>query len=247
MEIRDLGRVQRERGTRVTVQAIETWYAGVRFRSRLEARWAVAFDHLGIAWQYEPQGFVVRGGDPTDSWAYLPDFYLPKTETWLEVKGTLCDLPVDYYHMLVSAVALDGLPGVCNSLCSTGGLLWLGEIPDHRTVLRGTPLHVILQHNQAGPILAGGWCMPCRLGRDGPTVVGRPEGAHFAALDADAEETVRTYLMEHAYCGWHDPDHPAGRDLIDAYQAARSARFERGGGALLCPGRNGASNGRCDS
>jgi hypothetical protein len=231
----------------MSVQAIETWYARVRVRSRLEARWAVAFDRLSIAWQYEPQGFVIQGCGPDERWAYLPDFCLPETETWVEVKGSTQDLPADYYDMLVSAITFGGLPGVCNSLCSTGGLLWLGEIPDHRTVLRGTPLHVILQHNQSGPILAGGWCMPCRLGRDGPTVVGRPEGAHFAALDAGAGETVRTYLSEHAYSRWHAPDHPAGRDLRDAYQAARSARFERGGGALLCPGRNGASSGRCNS
>jgi hypothetical protein len=36
---------------------IETRYAGCRFRSRLEARWAVFFDRLGIAWEYEPEGF----------------------------------------------------------------------------------------------------------------------------------------------------------------------------------------------
>lgn len=32
-----------------TIKAIETSYAGCRFRSRLEARWAVFFDTLGIA------------------------------------------------------------------------------------------------------------------------------------------------------------------------------------------------------
>lgn len=36
--------------------ALTTRYAGCRFRSRLEARWAVFFDHLGIEWEYEPQG-----------------------------------------------------------------------------------------------------------------------------------------------------------------------------------------------
>jgi hypothetical protein len=30
------------------LQAIETFYRGYRFRSRLEARWAVLFDALGI-------------------------------------------------------------------------------------------------------------------------------------------------------------------------------------------------------
>jgi hypothetical protein len=36
---------------------IETLYRGYRFRSRLEARWAVFFDVAGIPWQYEVEGF----------------------------------------------------------------------------------------------------------------------------------------------------------------------------------------------
>ncbi len=35
------------------IKPIETRYAGCRFRSRLEARWTVFFDHLGIEWEYE--------------------------------------------------------------------------------------------------------------------------------------------------------------------------------------------------
>jgi hypothetical protein len=50
---------------------IETEYAGIRFRSRLEARWAVFFDALGIVWEYEPDAF--RCCDGTN---YLPDFRL---------------------------------------------------------------------------------------------------------------------------------------------------------------------------
>ena len=60
---------------------IETIYKGCRFRSRSEARWAVFFDEAGIAWQYEPEGFEQYG------MRYLPDFFLPKTQTWVEVKG----------------------------------------------------------------------------------------------------------------------------------------------------------------
>ena len=64
-----------------TVRAIETQYAGCRFRSRLEARWAVFFDQLGVPWEYEPQGFELDGR------RYLPDFFLPSIDTWYEVKG----------------------------------------------------------------------------------------------------------------------------------------------------------------
>lgn len=45
---------------------IPTLYRGMRFRSRLEAKWAVFFDRLGWRWTYEP--FDLRG--------YIPDFVL---------------------------------------------------------------------------------------------------------------------------------------------------------------------------
>jgi hypothetical protein len=69
------------------MKAIETRYKGYRFRSRLEARWAVFFDAIGIAWQYEPEGFVFDDGT-----RYLPDFYLPGFDhpdgTYVEIKPT---------------------------------------------------------------------------------------------------------------------------------------------------------------
>ena len=39
------------------IKAIETVYNGYRFRSRLEARWAVFFDAMQIRYEYEPEGF----------------------------------------------------------------------------------------------------------------------------------------------------------------------------------------------
>jgi len=62
------------------IKAIETYYNGYRFRSRLEARWAVFFDTLGIEYQYEPEGFQGNG------YAYLPDFYLHQDRMYVEVK-----------------------------------------------------------------------------------------------------------------------------------------------------------------
>lgn len=44
--------------------AIPTLYEGVRFRSRLEARWAAFFDLMGWKWEYEPIDF--------NGW--IPDF-----------------------------------------------------------------------------------------------------------------------------------------------------------------------------
>ena len=51
-----------------TIQPIETKYKGYRFRSRLEARWAMFYDAIGVQWTYEPQPVRVDGE------VYLPDF-----------------------------------------------------------------------------------------------------------------------------------------------------------------------------
>lgn len=64
------------------LKAIETVYNGYRFRSRLEARWAVFFDTAGIKYEYEKEGF-----DLGDAGYYLPDFWLPELDMWVEVKG----------------------------------------------------------------------------------------------------------------------------------------------------------------
>lgn len=65
-----------------TLKAIETRYKGYRFRSRLEARWAVFFDALKIRWEYEKEGF-----DLGEAGHYLPDFWLPDLKCWIEIKG----------------------------------------------------------------------------------------------------------------------------------------------------------------
>jgi hypothetical protein len=75
----------------MAVNAIETHYAGCRFRSRLEARWAVLFDHLRMEWEFEPQGYDLPSG------RYLPDFRITVNHPdvpyfWVEVKGPMPDM-----------------------------------------------------------------------------------------------------------------------------------------------------------
>lgn len=52
--------------------ALPTFYRGRHYRSRLEARWAVFFEYMGIEYLYEPEGFALPSGD-----RYQPDFFLP--------------------------------------------------------------------------------------------------------------------------------------------------------------------------
>lgn len=65
----------------MSLKPIETNWRGYRFRSRTEARWAVALTEADFAFEYEKQGFELPSG-----W-YLPDFWLPERKAWLEVKG----------------------------------------------------------------------------------------------------------------------------------------------------------------
>lgn len=90
------------------VKPIETRYKGYRFRSRLEARWAVYFDALGIDFEYEKEGY-----DLGELGLYLPDFWLPQVGMFAEVK------PVRFSEVERSkclalpsrCLMLDGLPG----------------------------------------------------------------------------------------------------------------------------------------
>lgn len=72
------------------IKAIETEYNGYKFRSRLEARWAVFFDAAKIKYEYEPEGFVLPSGK-----TYLPDFLVHgctergPSDIWVEVKGVM--------------------------------------------------------------------------------------------------------------------------------------------------------------
>jgi len=104
------------------IAPIETRYRGYRFRSRLEARWAVFLDDLAIRWTYEPEGF-----DLGHAW-YLPDFWIrladklqrpyprglpPECGFWLEIKPTLPDAAA-----LEKCAALCALTGHCVNLAA---------------------------------------------------------------------------------------------------------------------------------
>lgn len=63
------------------MKAIQTRWGGYRFRSRVEARWGIFFEHLLVPWEYEKEGFTLPAG------LYLPDFFLPEQNCWVEIKG----------------------------------------------------------------------------------------------------------------------------------------------------------------
>lgn len=73
------------------IKPIETIYKGYKFRSRLEARWAVFFDACNVKWEYEPEGYDLGNGV-----YYLPDFLLHDVGIRSsEDEGILYDLYVE--------------------------------------------------------------------------------------------------------------------------------------------------------
>lgn len=120
------------------IKAIETTYKGYRFRSRLEARWAVFFDALGYSWEYEPEGFDIDG-----LW-YLPDFRIQGIDTnpdkycfWFEVKPSIDAVDQQGLEKLTAfsqaldgaqeLILLDGLPDIKGYAGLSSGmdfLLW---------------------------------------------------------------------------------------------------------------------------
>jgi hypothetical protein len=115
------------------MKAIETIYKGYRFRSRLEARWAVFFDALNWRYEYELEGF-----DLGSVW-YLPDFYLSDYDLWVEIKPvpemSLSEMEkISLFAKQVDHTAvLIGTPGGDSS-----ALRWI-EGKQHRAILALAP------------------------------------------------------------------------------------------------------------
>jgi len=57
----------------------------IYFFSRWEANYARLLNHLGVKWIHQPQTFQLR------TQKYTPDFYLPESDTYVEVKNYLSD------------------------------------------------------------------------------------------------------------------------------------------------------------
>jgi hypothetical protein len=117
------------------IHAIPTKYAGVRFRSRLEARWARFFDLVRWRWEYEP----------LDMDGYIPDFVLlfPRP-VLVEVKPTF---GVNELAKYTGKIEGSGWPGEALLVGAT-----IGEDNDMDGP-RGPRLGLLAEHSSADP----GW------------------------------------------------------------------------------------------
>jgi hypothetical protein len=183
------------------MKAIETKWKGYSFRSRLEARWAVFFDTLGLEWDYESEGFHLPGG-----YRYLPGFkvkYPGSGWEWFECKPDLTLIPDTEWPKLAAfsaqmpqgLVLLDGPPSLRTYL-RVVDLLDGALVPSRERMARATPF------KRAGSVL---WSAKERLWGDEHDNV-------FAWADP-----LDCAIGEDAW--WH---------LAAAVERARGARFEHG-------------------
>lgn len=179
------------------MKAIETTYAGCRFRSRLEARWAVFMDTMHIPWQYEAEGFLLDHDKP-----YLPDFYLPNTDTWVEVKPSVAMMDWD---VLAAMDYGKGVRGMYESVGTDRGLACLFDVPDPHRAIAAIP---VLQHHEGLWWSQGFWT---------------PKGIEVYL----GNEVWFNRNEDPPHSRWKVSHGPLAR----AFEVARSARFSGGRGS----------------
>lgn len=187
----------------MNITPIETIYNGYRFRSRLEARWAVFFDSLNLPYRYEPEGF-------TDGKVmYLPDFYLPTMHRYIEIKATA---PTTDDWLKMHAVAAD------LSVTLLVGDPWVD--PDKGPEYYARRVLAITE-DEAGTVYeAFVKCRYCpRIGLES-IAYHWPNHPHYGE--------VRN-IVSYGFCHCSDrAGLPFTPELEAAYLAARQARFEHG-------------------
>ena len=193
------------------MKPIETEYKGYRFRSQLEAKWAVLFDAFGVSWDYELEGFEMPNGA-----RYLPDFLLHDVDgrcgilggdLYVEVKGVPILTSTDRYK--ITSFVTDGYGAdYLGNLNIKNPLLIVNKIPEGED-LRLMDFSIREMHDRCADYFTftyvdndkGVACFPA-INRDG----------HFELFADDP-----SYLNDRNYYA---------TEL--AYTLARQARFDHG-------------------
>ncbi len=193
------------------LKAIQTEYKGYRFRSRLEARWAVFFDTLGVKWEYEPEGYDLGNGI-----YYLPDFLLHDVtvnhglfrrhcDIYVEVKGVMTD---EDARKIIRFSDL-GYDDENRGGVSKTAVLVVGNIPE------GESMQDIMWHMQD---VAYAGKSPYYYNFE--TI----DGDYFAAYPGVDKHGTFTLFGDDCSYTWSMNEKATER----AYRVARQARFEHG-------------------
>ena len=186
------------------MKIIETKYKGYHFRSRLEARWAVFFDELGVKWEYEPEGFELPNGK-----YYLPDFrvwcygfrYYERPHSDFDI-----EVPIYLYIEVKGHMSPEAADKI-NEFAKSNPILVLGQIPDESD-------------------------RDVDYFRDDDFFEGTDIAAlNFITVDGDQYPALPLATEDgHFYLG--GPDYDFYKDLprtVKAFEKARQARFEKAG------------------
>ena len=212
------------------IKPIETIYRGYRFRSRLEARWAVFLDSLGVTYEYEPEGFRLPDGS-----MYLPDFRVmchasrgqdcEPFPLYIEVKGQMDEASAKKIKAFSWYNAFEGI----NLDLPDDEILRSAKSKNRQSLLIVSDIPNIEYADDVYDSRAMG-SYDC-LGFDlYPHNYETVDGDHFGAYPCAWNGHFGLFGDDSSYTGWGDPIHTAY-----AYIAARRARFEYGERPQLVP------------
>jgi CDGSH-type Zn-finger protein len=171
----------------------------------------VFFDALGVSWEYERDGYDLGAA----GW-YLPDFWLPEHEVWIEIKGTY---PTNDEHLRAERL---------RDVTEFPVYIFFGQFPPEGQVMVGYANYANIHDGSAGSVsktLDAMWmcCRDCGT----PIVVPamEPENVYLNNLSREVATVCHCgYTPRQRWCrGEH---HHV--NVHTAYHAARSARFEHG-------------------
>ena len=210
----------------MTIKAIETEYNGYRFRSRLEARWAVFFDTAGIKYEYEPEGHELSNGD-----RYLPDFFLPELDAHVEVKAkrpgyereiTRIQDFIEWGGPIKQVVILSDVPYHGNS-----GGLW--HFPAYYWRGLGVDAGWWFFSDRADSV--GGHVSRARYTSPNITQFNLERGSF--SIDPVSDFTLKGLKNWDRFCGFTAES--VNENVFSALKAARQARFEYGETPMVKP------------
>ena len=205
------------------MKAITTHYNGYKFRSRLEARWAVFFDEGRILYEYEPEGFKLKNG-----LCYLPDFYLPEENMYVEVKPPREDVWKD----IMKATSFVG-----NGIDT---LLVLPNIPDASSIIWYFP---VMYWHSVEQSVAIKWCPFIPVSPADAVCIERnfydpttrsdqffPSLSHINEMQAKSKvKNILTPKIDHVDFNYESALDEEDKSLmISVWDKARKARFEHG-------------------
>lgn len=193
-------------------------------RSTLEGRWAVFFDYLSIKWVYEPNRYPVSDESGETRTTYLPDFWLPEHEVWVEVKGKATEQDLEL--LLLASNPYCGLPG--SEVKHGPRIVMLGQVPkvDYGWMVWQHVLSWASSGNYGPGVITqlfsferdklfGGWS---EVWSDPP--VGVWHSDQKVNLAQGSLWNFDAYVNAEAW-----PQDAAHPEVVRAYQAARSAKF----------------------